>query len=81
MKMFNLFLPLIGVLVGILIIIFRIAISNAIRVSYEKMPKFEDGVKSLNLRFELRPIFIAILGIVILCFSAVGFLLGIISEQ
>ena len=40
--------------------------------SYEKFPKYEDGVKSLNMKFTIRPIFITILESIILIVSIVG---------
>ena len=52
-----------GILLGICLIIFREKISKFITNVYEKFPKYENGVKDLNLKFELRPIYIAFLGI------------------
>lgn len=63
-------LTVIGVLVqpllGLMIIIFRKQISEKIQASYERMPKYESAFKEFNIRFTVRPIFITILGSIVL---------------
>lgn len=54
--------PLQSFVIGILLIVFREKIATWIQKVFEKFPKYEDGVKSLNMKFSVKPVFIAILG-------------------
>ncbi len=71
--------PIIGVIVGILIVLYRNKICVYIQKSYKKMPQYEEGVKSLKVRFNVRPTIIAILGFLIAIFSIMGFIMGVIA--
>lgn len=63
-----------GVAVGIGLIVFRNSACALLQKSYEKFPKYEEGVKSVRIKFSIRPIFIIVLGIIVLMFSLVGLL-------
>ena len=66
--------PCVGVLAGLVLIRFREPISIFLEKFYRKFPKYEDGIKTLNVRFEVRPVFVTSLGIIIILFSAISFL-------
>ena len=61
--------PINGIILGILLIVFRNKVCMFLQRVYEKFPKYEDGVKMLNIKFTIRPIFITILGSLILIIS------------
>ena len=64
--------PINGIIFGIILIVFRKKICELLQKSYEKFLKYEDGVKALNMKFTIRPIFITILGGLILIVSIFG---------
>ncbi len=70
--------PAIGVILGGIIIIFSSRISRYITWAYQKFPKYKDGVSSLGINFNIRPFFIGILGLVIIVFSTVSLVLGLL---
>ncbi len=49
--------PINGIIFGIVLIVFRKKICILLQKSFENFPKYEDGVKTLNIRFTIRPIF------------------------
>jgi len=64
--------PINGIIFGIVLIVLRKKICILLQKSFEKFPKYEDGVKVLNIRFTIRPIFITVMGSLILIFSIIG---------
>ncbi len=66
--------PTIGLFIGLSIILFRKIIAALLENSYEKFPKYNDGIKTFKIRFKVRPAFIAILGLLISVFSIIGFI-------
>jgi hypothetical protein len=73
--MSNFFGPAIGIGLGAFIIIFRNNLSTFIERFYNKLPKYEDGVKAFNIKFSIRPFFLGALGLVIIVFSIAGFII------
>ena len=69
--------PINGIILGIVLVVFRKKVCELLQKSYEKLPKYEDGVKALNMKFTIRPIFITILGSLILIISIVVLFQGI----
>ena len=66
--------PAIGIALGIFIIIFRKNLSKFIERFYSIFPKYGDGVKTFNLHFVIRPLFVGAFGLVIIVFSVVSFI-------
>lgn len=66
--------PTIGFFVGVSIMLFRNVIVSFLEKSYEKFPRYDDGIKTLKFRFKIRPIFIVVLGLIISVFSIIGFM-------
>jgi len=64
--------PLRGVALGLVFIMFRKQIASGLTKFYEKFPKWEEGVKILNLKFTVRPIFILLFGSIIIFVSIVA---------
>ena len=54
-------------------IIFKEKVSQLIQKAFEKFPKYEDGIKSLNMKFEVRSSYIAVLGVVFVLIAIAGF--------
>lgn len=71
--------PIIGLIMGASIIVFRKSISIFIESSYDKFPKYKNGVKAFNLRFSIRPFFIGLFGMVVIVLSIISFLVIISS--
>ena len=69
--------PVIGVVLGVIIIIFSSQISRYITWAYQKFPKYEDGVNSFGINFNIRPFFIGLLGFAIIAFSIIGLILAL----
>ena len=69
--------PLGGILVGILLIIFRDPACSFLQWTYEKFPRYEDGTRALYVTLKIRPIFIVVLAIIIIVFSLVGFIISL----
>jgi hypothetical protein len=69
--------PLSGTAIGILLILFRDRVCLFLENVYEKFPKYEDGVKMLNLKFSVRPIFVIVFAILIILFSLTGFIVSL----
>jgi hypothetical protein len=65
--------PIIGFIVGLSLIFFRRSISSFIEKTYKSFPQNKDAIKTYNIKFELRPAFVAILGAIISLFSLIGF--------
>jgi hypothetical protein len=65
--------PCIGVLVGLALISFREFIGVFLENSYQKFPKYTDGIKAFNIRFKVGPVFIMFLGIIVILFSVISF--------
>ena len=72
--MMNFIRPTIGLILGILIIIFRKKICVYIEKLYNNFPIYKDGVKALNISFTVRPLFILVIGLLIIMFSLVSIL-------
>lgn len=72
----NIMGPIIGFLVGLGLILFRNAVSHFIEKAYKSFPQNKDAIKTYNIKFNVRPIFVAILGVIISFFSLIGFLKG-----
>ena len=64
--------PLFGIVIGVLFIIFRERICTLLQIFFEKFPKYEDGVKALNINFSIRPVFIFALGVLLIFVSIIG---------
>lgn len=75
--MLNIIRPVIGVVLGVIIIIFSSQISRYIIWAYQKFPKYKDGVNSFGINFNIRPFFIGLLGLVIIAFSIIGLILSL----
>jgi hypothetical protein len=71
--MINIARPGIGIIIGILIIIFRKKISRNIEKYYQRFPKYNEGVKSLKLKLSIRPLFIGAIGYILIFFSIYSF--------
>ena len=69
--------PVIGVVLGVIIILFSSQISRYITWAYQKFPKYKDGVNSFGINFNIRPFFIGLLGLVIIAFSIIGLILAL----
>jgi len=54
----------VSITIGILAIIYRRKVSLFIQKTYEKFPKYEDGVKAFKISFTVRPVFITILAVI-----------------
>jgi hypothetical protein len=67
--------PVIGIALGIFITIFRKNLSKFIERFYNKFPKYENGVKTFNLHFVIRPLFVGAFGLVIIGFSVISFII------
>lgn len=65
---------IIGILLGFCIIFFKKLISKYIEKFYKNFPQSKDSVEMLNIKFEIRPIFIGILGAVLVLMSIMGFI-------
>jgi hypothetical protein len=61
-----------GIIIGIALIVFRKKVCVFLQKTYEKFPKYEDGIKTFNIKFTVRPFFITILGSIIIFMSIVG---------
>lgn len=66
--------PLQGLIIGLILIIFNEKASQFIQKAFEKFPKYENGVKSLNMKFDIRPIYVIILGLIFLLIAIAGFI-------
>ena len=75
--MLNIIRPVIGVVLGVIIIIFSSQISRYITWAYQKLPKYKDGINSFGINFNIRPFFIGLLGFVIIAFSTIGLILAL----
>jgi len=65
--------PLQGIIIGLCLIIFKEKVSRFLQKAFEKFPKYEDGAKSLNMKFEVRPVYLTILGLIFILISIAGF--------
>jgi hypothetical protein len=61
-----------GIIFGVVLIVFRKKVCMLLQKTYENFPKYDNGVKALNMKFTIRPIFITILGGLIVPVSIVG---------
>lgn len=68
----NLWMPLASFIFGLLIILFRKRMGKYITKAYEKFPKYEDGVKEFNISFNVRPAYVAAMGVIICLVSLLG---------
>jgi hypothetical protein len=64
--------PIQGIVVGVLLIVFRDKVAIFLRKSVERFPKYKDGEKTFNLKYSIRPIFIIILGVLFILISCYG---------
>jgi len=65
--------PFQGFIIGLCLIIFRKKVSQFIQKAFEKFPKYEEGINSQNVKFEVRPIHITIIGLIFLFIAIAGF--------
>ena len=65
--------PIIGFLFGLILIFFRRSIASFIEKTYKCFPQNTGAIKTYNIKFELRPVFLAILGVIISLFSLIAF--------
>ena len=65
--------PIQGIIIGLCLIVFRDRVRQFLQKAFEKYPKYEDGVKSLNMKFEVRPGYIIILGLIFIFIAIAGF--------
>ena len=65
--------PIQGVIIGLCLIIFKEKVSQFLKKAFEKFPKYEDGAKSLNMKFEVHPRYITILGLIFILIAIAGF--------
>lgn len=72
-KMLKYLGPLQGFIIGLCLIIFNKKLSHMIQKTFEKFPQYEDGVKSLNIKFEMRPGYITVLGLIFILIAIVGY--------
>jgi len=66
--------PIEGFIIGVLLIVYRNKVSNWLQKGFEKFPKYDDGVKALNMKFSVRPHFIIIMGVLFVLISISGFI-------
>jgi len=71
--------PLISLIVGILVIIFRNKIGLYIQKSYESFPQYKDGVKTFKMKFSVKPAYIVIVGIIIFFFSFISLIASLLE--
>ena len=64
--------PLQGFITAIVLFIFREKVSVLVQKGFERFPKYEDGVKSMNVSFEVRPSHIVIISLMFLFISILG---------
>jgi hypothetical protein len=64
--------PINGIIFGVVLIVCRKKVCMLIQKFFEIFPEYENGVKALNMKFTIRPIFITILGGLIVLLSIVG---------
>ena len=72
--MVDIFTPILGIIWGGLIIIFRNRLSVYLERFYNKFPKYKNGIKTFNLEFKIKPYFFGALGSVIIIYSVLGLL-------
>ena len=65
--------PLQGFITAIVLFIFREKVSVLVQKGFEHFPKYEDGVKSINVSFEVRPSHIVVISLMFLFISVLGF--------
>ena len=66
----------IGIVLGIIIIVFSKKICMYIEKSYMSFPKYKDGIKTFDIHFTIRPVFIVLLGCLIITFSLVSMIVN-----
>jgi hypothetical protein len=64
--------PIIGIVFGICLICFRRVIAVFLEKAFEKVPQYREGVKTLEISYKVRPVFIAVFGAIISLFSMFG---------
>ncbi len=57
--------PLTWLLEGLFLIIFRKQVALFLQKLFESFPKYQKGVQLLRMRFDVRPFYIAALGVMI----------------
>ncbi|MCP3875588.1 MAG: hypothetical protein GY699_20845 [Desulfobacteraceae bacterium] len=65
--------PLQGLVTAFVLIIFRKKVSELIQKAFERFPKYEDGVKAMNVSFKVKPSHITIIALMFLFISILGF--------
>ena len=63
-----------GVIIGVILIVFRHKAANYIQKAFTKFPKYEDGAKTLNFQYSVKPIYLAILGVIFILIAVAGFI-------
>jgi len=67
------FIQIQGLIIGICLIFFRDKIAVYLPKIFEKFPKYQAGMDGFNVKFEMRPVFITILGVIFILMSIGGF--------
>ena len=65
--------PIQGFIIGLCLIIFKEKISQLLKKAFEQFPKYEDGAKSLNMKFKVHPGYITLLGLFFIFIAIAGF--------
>lgn len=66
--------PLQGLIIGLLLLFFKEKISFFAKNTLEKFPKYQDGIKLLNINLDVRPAHIMIIGLIFIFLAVAGFL-------
>jgi len=72
-KMIKYLGPFQGLIIGLCLIIFRKTVAQFLKKAFEKFPKYEDGAQSLNMKFEVRPSYLIVLGLFFILIALAGF--------
>ena len=65
--------PIEGLIIGICLIVFSKKVGLFLQKSFDKFPKYKDGVETFNIKFEVRPVFIVIIGFIFVAIGLAGF--------
>ena len=66
--------PIQGIIVGILLLYYKKKIALFLENSVKKFPKYKDGEETFKIEYNVRPIFITIIGSLLFLFSLYGLL-------
>jgi hypothetical protein len=71
--------PLISFIAGVIVIIFRKKVGHFIQNICENFPQYKDGVRMFNMQFSVKPVYIAIVGIIICLFSLISLIATLVE--